>query len=142
MKPSTPERKPMHSGSCLCGGVRFEIDGPLEPIQICHCAQCRKAQGGAFGANIPVASSNYRLLAGAELLQEYESTPGKKRVFCRRCGSPLFSKRDALPGVLRVRAGTIEGALMTKPVSHAYVAHKADWWEIHDGLPQFPEGAA
>ena len=93
-----------HTGSCLCQAIRFEIDGPLEPVQICHCQQCRKAQGTPLVTNIPVATSAFRLLAGSELLAEFESSPGKKRCFCRTCGSPVISRRDDRPDVVRVRA--------------------------------------
>ena len=128
----------MYTGSCLCGAVRFEIDAELEPIQICHCGQCRKAQGSAFAANIPVPVSAYRLLSGADQLGAYESSPGKQRVFCTGCGSPLFSKRVDLPEVLRVRAGTIDGELATQVVAHFYAASKANWFELTDDLPRFP----
>jgi hypothetical protein len=73
---------------------------------------------------------------GAELMAEYESTPGKKRVFCRRCGSPVYSARSSLPGVLRIRAGLINEPLKLRPLFHAYVAHKADWYAIRDDVPQ------
>jgi len=129
----------MHTGSCLCGGVRFEIEGELESIQLCHCGQCRKAQGTPFASNIPVAASSFRLRSGAELLREFESSPGKKRIFCSRCGSPVFSKREQMPEVLRIRAGIIDGPLDTKPAAHFYTASKADWWEINDALPAFAE---
>lgn len=43
-----------HQGSCLCGGVRLPIQGPLAPIQVCHCPRCRRAQGGPVAANTPV----------------------------------------------------------------------------------------
>lgn len=126
----------MHTGSCLCNGVRFEIEGELEPIQICHCEQCRKAQGTPFASNIPVAISSFRLTDGDELLHEFESSPGKQRVFCSRCGSPIFSKRDQMPDVIRIRAGLIDGPLGTKPAAHFHVGSKADWWEIDDHLPR------
>ena len=126
----------MHTGSCLCNGVRFEIDGELAPIQICHCEQCRKAQGAPFASNIPVAVSSFRLNAGGDLLHEFESSPGKKRVFCSRCGSPVLSKRDQVPGVVRIRAGLIDGTLGVKPGAHFYVDSRADWWEINDDLPK------
>jgi hypothetical protein len=128
----------MHSGSCLCGGIRFQIDAELPPVQLCHCAQCRKAQGSAFGANLPVDRAAFRLLCGAELLKAYESSPGKQRVFCSVCGSPIYSCRDQLPGVLRVRAGLIDGPLPAGVALHFHVASKADWWTISDALPQFP----
>ena len=60
----------MIEGSCLCGGIRYQYDGEIEEISLCHCAQCRKAQGSAFAANSPVDSARFKLLAGAEPLPE------------------------------------------------------------------------
>ena len=60
----------MIKGSCLCGGVRYEYDGEIDEISICHCSQCRKAQGSAFAAVSPVATERFRILAGAELLRD------------------------------------------------------------------------
>ncbi len=128
----------MYSGRCLCGGVAFEIEGELEPIQVCHCSQCRKAQGSAFATNIPVSTAAYKLLKGAELLSSFESSPGKQRVFCKVCGSPLSSKRTDLPDLLRVRAGTIEGELATRSVTHFHYASKANWLVINDDVAKFP----
>ena len=59
----------MIEGGCLCGGVRYQYDGKIGEISICHCAQCRKAQGSAFAAVSPVATARLRILAGAELLK-------------------------------------------------------------------------
>lgn len=129
----------MQQGRCLCGGIRFQIADELAPIQLCHCGQCRQAQGGAFASNIPVAEGAFQLLAGAELLQPYESSPGKQRVFCRQCGSPVFSRHVQVPGVLRVRAGLLEGELKTRPVAHSFVASKANWWTLDDKLPRYAE---
>jgi hypothetical protein len=125
-----------YAGRCLCGGIRFEITEPLAPIQVCHCSQCRQAQGGPFATNIPVNTSAFELQAGADLITAYESSPGKTRSFCRRCGSPLFSQRASLPGVLRIRAGLMEGPLDTQLGWHIYTGSKANWWHIDDDLPQ------
>jgi hypothetical protein len=127
----------MYTGSCLCGGVRFTVKGELAPIQLCYCTQCRKAQGTPFASNTPVSTAAFNLESGAELLQSFESSPGKQRVFCGRCGSPLYSRKDSLPDVLRLRAGLLDQPLPVKPVSHAYVASKPNWWSIQDELPQF-----
>ena len=129
----------MYSGSCLCGGVQFNVKSELEPIQVCHCSQCRKAQGAPFATNIPVAALAFQLICGGELLTEFESSPGKKRVFCSRCGSPIYSSKDTLAGVVRLRAGLINEPLETKPIAHFYTASKCNWWSINDDLPQFPE---
>jgi hypothetical protein len=127
------------TGSCLCGGVAFTVNGELPAIQLCYCRQCRKAQGSAFAANIPVKAEQFQLTRGAELLQSFESSPGKQRLFCGRCGSPIMSKRESLPGIVRLRAGTLEGELPTKPGLHQRVAYKANWWTIADSLPQYPD---
>jgi hypothetical protein len=127
----------MHRGSCQCGTVRYEIHGDLGPIVLCHCGQCRKAQGSAFAANAPVRAADFVIVAGWDALAEYESSPGKTRAFCRRCGSPIFSRRDALPGVVRLRVGTLDSRIEGKPTAHIYAASKAEWDEIHDDLPQY-----
>lgn len=128
----------MHTGSCACGGVRYEIDGDLAPIQFCHCSVCRKSNGAPFASNIPVEAANFRLLSGRALLREFESSPGKTRTFCGTCGGPLHSRTVALPGVFRVRAGTLDGPVDARPGCHIYADSRADWWEIADDLPRHP----
>lgn len=127
-------------GRCLCGDVRFEIDGPLAPIQVCHCEQCRKAQGTPFATNIPVDAAAFRFTQGEELLSEFESSPGKRRAFCSRCGSPVASRRADTPRTVRIRAGTLDGLLATRPIAHFHTASKCNWWQIDDDLPRFERG--
>ncbi|MBK3845257.1 GFA family protein [Stutzerimonas xanthomarina] len=129
----------MYTGNCLCGGIKFRIESEPEPIQICHCSQCRQAQGTPFATNTPVSSAAFQLISGAELITSFESSPGKQRVFCSKCGSPIYSKKDTLPGVLRIRAGLLNEELSVKPVAHFYTGSKANWWPISDDLPQFEE---
>jgi hypothetical protein len=127
-----------YSGSCLCGSVRYRLRGPLAPIQVCHCVRCRKAQGGPFATNIPVALADFELLSGAAQLRAYESSPGKFRHFCGLCGAPVYSRRLALPGMLRVRAGLLDGDLAAAPASQAHVRERANWWPALPGLPEAP----
>ena len=129
-----------HRGSCLCGAIRFTIDGPLAPIQVCHCGQCRKAQGGPLATNIPVETARLHLEVDGEQLRRFEATPGKRRAFCATCGSPVFSERTSLPGIVRIRAGLIDEPLQARPAFHAHVASACDWWPIDDGLPCYAAG--
>lgn len=130
----------LHHGSCLCGTVRFEISGPLPAIQICHCVQCRKAQGTPFATNIPVRADALRFESGRDGVREYESSPGKLRAFCTNCGSPVYSRRPDTPDTMRIRAGTLDAPVEARPAAHFYTASKADWFEITDALPQVPGG--
>jgi hypothetical protein len=129
----------MHRGSCLCGSVRYEIDGEIGPLVFCHCRNCRKANASAFNSAAPVATDNFRLVSGREALGEFESSPGVYRVFCRGCGAPLFSRRTAMPETLRLRIGTLDTPFPGKPTAHIFTAEKAEWLEICDDLPQHPE---
>jgi len=129
----------MYTGSCLCRGIQFELDAELEPIDICHCQQCRKAQGGPFATNAPVTASALRIVRGAELLTAYESSPGKHRCFCSRCGSPIYSRRTARPDVVRIRVGVINEPLNVRPHAHYHTGSKCNWWDIDDALPRYAE---
>jgi hypothetical protein len=55
-------RAVMFTGSCLCGGVRFSVKGELQPLQLCHCAQCPKAQGSAFASALPINVNHISLV--------------------------------------------------------------------------------
>ena len=134
----------MLTGGCLCGGVRYEIAGALGPVILCHCSQCRRASGSAFAANASVRADAFRLLVGTELVREFEATPGKFRAFCGRCGSPVYARMDAWPGLRRVRLGTLDGDPGARPQAHLHVASKAPWDALaDDGLERFDaEGPA
>jgi len=125
----------MYSGSCLCGAVKFEINGPIKNIVYCHCSQCRKAQGSAYAANGNVAEKHFHFISGKKELSTYESTPGQSKYFCKHCGSPIMSKRDSIKDEVRIRLGTIESDIIEKPEAHIFVTSKANWDSITDDLP-------
>ena len=129
----------MIEGGCLCNGIRYEYDGEIHEISLCHCSQCRKAQGSAYVAVCPIDAAKFRITKGTELLKEYRAVPHKARVFCSNCGSPIYSARDDLPGVKRLRLGTIETSFRSSNAYHIYVGSKADWETIADDLPQHAE---
>jgi hypothetical protein len=124
-------------GRCLCGDVRFEIRGDLGVFTLCHCGACRKAQGSAFVAAAPVRVEDFVLLGGDGSLTAYESSPGKERVFCSRCGSPIFSRRASKADVVRIRIGTLESPVGRRPDCHIFVGDRADWDDHLDTLPAF-----
>ena len=84
----------MIRGSCLCGGVKYRIAGPLTQALNCHCTMCRKLQGAAFRSRATVKAADFAWVQGESLVTFYESSPGNHRGFCRVCGSPILSKFD------------------------------------------------
>jgi hypothetical protein len=131
----------MHKGSCLCRRVQYEVTGEIGDFGFCHCTSCRKASGTAHAANAPVQRADFLITSGAEELREFESTSGRVRVFCGRCGSPLYAYLREDVDVIRIRLGSLDTAFDKRPRAHTWVSDKAPWEPIEDSLPQFPEWA-
>lgn len=93
-------------GRCLCGAVAYTLDATPDTLSLCHCTQCRAANGSIVTPVIVADEADIAFDAPPEVT-EYESSPGKYRAFCTTCGAPIYSRRDDLPGVLRLRAGLI-----------------------------------
>ena len=128
----------MLRGSCLCGTVAYEIRAAPLIMYYCHCGTCRKATGSSFATNIAVSTKDFAIVSGREALAAFESSPNKHRYFCSRCGSPIYSHGEATKDIVSVRCGTLDGDPGVRPGIHGYVASKAPWYEITDGLPQKP----
>jgi hypothetical protein len=125
------------SGSCLCGGIRYEISGPLTDVDNCHCSMCRRHHGAAFATYAKVDPENFRWLSGEHLLNVYETSPGIGWAFCRVCGSSLgIPKRGKL---CEIALGPLESDPGVRPAAHIFVGSKAPWFEIADTLPQHHE---
>ncbi len=126
-------------GSCLCGGVRYEVDdGGFGRVVSCHCSMCRKATGAAFRTRASVRPAAFHWRAGEALVSRYQSSPGETRTFCRVCGSTLVTFVGATE--LGLPLGTLDDDPGVRPSAHVFVDSKAPWFEITDGLPKFPEG--
>ena len=127
----------MLSGGCLCGGVRYEISGPLRQALNCHCSMCRKAQGAAFRSRAVVESAHFRFAQGEQLVRYYESSPGNFRGFCSTCGAPIHSKFSNRPDILGLPLGGLDQDPGIRPALHVFVGSKAPWHQISDALPQY-----
>jgi len=123
-------------GGCLCGAVRYEATGPLRAISLCHCGQCRKWHGHA-GAYTAVDKPRLKLVQERGL-RWYRSSNFAQRGYCAECGSSLFWRHDKA-GHVAIAAGTLDGPTGVKLEKHIYAAHKGDYYDIKDGLPQFAE---
>ena len=132
------EQSPVYQGSCLCQGIRYEIQGKIGEIFQCHCQRCRKANGTAYATNASISSRDFKIVQGEHLVKKFAVT-GVYRWFCGECGSPLISSRDAQPELYRLRIGTLDTPLQQKPSMHIFAASKAERDCITDDLPQYIE---
>ena len=130
----------MVRGSCLCGGVQFEIAETGGPFELCHCSRCRKATGSAFAASLHVMREHFNLVQGRTLIRTYEAPlrerpPAYRTCFCTHCGAPVPDALSTTP-ILEVPAGSLDDDPGTRPDKHIYVELKAPWHTISDSLPQ------
>jgi hypothetical protein len=127
------------TGSCLCGCVQYEIDGPLSDVLNCHCSMCRKLHAAAFRTRAKVSTAAWKTLKGHELMRFYQSLPGEHKGFCSNCGSSLYTKFDPNPEVYGFPLGTLDTDPGDKAQRHVFVDSKAPWFDITDDLPQHSE---
>jgi len=125
------------AGSCLCGTVQYQINGPIRSAEYCHCSMCRKAHGAAFSANAEVAAADFELTQGHDWVAEYSSSPQRRKCFCGRCGSHLLIKRLDDPSTIIITLGTLEGDPGIRPARHVFVDSKASWYSLDGDLPRF-----
>jgi hypothetical protein len=124
-----------HRGSCICGDVAFEVDGPFDRFLNCHCSRCRKATGTAHSCEVIVKASAFRWLRGEGSVMRFDLPQAKSfaTAFCKQCGSPMphltRSGREAI-----IHAGAFDNPLGATPDRHVHWASRADWYCHGEGL--------
>ena len=125
-----------HTGSCLCGGVAYEVSGPLRDIIACHCEQCRKTSGHHVAAtNAPEEALT---ITNDETLAWYVSSDAAERGFCTRCGGNLFWRRKG-SGTISIFAGTLDDTSDLTLKRHIFVKDKADYVTLPQGCEAYDE---
>lgn len=125
----------MSEGSCLCGGVTFEVRGGILNPRYCHCANCRKFAGTAPAAWAMVRTEDFVLTSPEAHVTRYDSGGGL-RVFCATCGSSLWYEPKGLDEYRGVALGAFDSGHVPAPTMHLWTKSKASWVSIADGLTQ------
>jgi hypothetical protein len=128
------------TGTCMCGQVRFEVAAPLVGALYCHCTRCQRRSGTAFSMTAATVPGSFRVVEGADLIASWRPPDGWEKLFCRACGSHLYTTDPEQPEQLSVRMGAFESDPRIRPSAHEFTAYAAAWDSIlDDGLPRFPE---
>lgn len=139
-EPRAAESENAIGGSCDCGKIRYEFDGPAIRMGYCHCSRCRKARSAAYSSQAFVPIDTFRWLAGESRLRHFklDGTRHFITTFCGSCSSPMPRAFDEF-GVFMIPAGSLDQDPGIRPEAHIYVGSSASWYTIADGLPQFDE---
>ena len=127
-------------GSCLCGGVRFVLEGAPILARNCHCSRCRLARSAAHAANVMAPVDAIRVTQGQDLIGSYKLPEARffRQTFCRTGGGKV-PRHDAARGISVAPLASFDDDPGMYPQMHIFVASKAPWFEITDRLPQQAE---
>jgi hypothetical protein len=125
-------------GGCLCGAIRYRIDGRPGRSTHCHCLHCRRAGGAAFVTWVEFDAAGFRFVSGSPT--RYESRPRVTRQFCGRCGAQLTYQHADEPRIVDVTVCSLDDPEIAAPQDHVWYDRVISWVKISDGLPRYKRG--
>lgn len=123
------------TGRCLCGDVRYEWTAKPKWAAHCHCESCRRTCSAPFTSFFGIADEAWRWTGAEPRL--YESSPGVRRFFCGRCGTPMAYAADRFPGETHFYAASMDNPETYAPTAHVYVAERLSWVHLADDLREY-----
>ncbi len=127
------------SASCLCGAVRFRFVGEPLAFYQCHCTDCQKQTGSAFGLSL-VASAEHVVLISGQPREFRVSMPDgrvKRGRFCSECAARVWGEPIKWPQLRVLRPGTFQASLPFEPVGDIWTSSAQPWVALTQG-PHFP----
>ena len=127
------------TGGCLCGNIRYEFRGEVGTAGYCHCADCRRISGSAFGVSVRVAASGFRITAGAPkgFTKTGDSGRSVTRYFCSDCGCPLYTEPPLHPETIFLKAGSLDEPSLVKPDRQAWLRSRVSWAVIDPDIASY-----
>lgn len=113
-------------GGCLCGGVRYEVRGPIRDVVVCHCSHCRRTHGHV-AAYAACRSADLELVRGGAL--RWYDDGDRRRGFCTGCGASLFWRVEGRQ-TTSIAAGTLDEPTGLRTIAQIYVADAADYYDV------------
>jgi hypothetical protein len=116
------------TGGCLCGKVRYELDGQPARTVVCHCTHCQRQSGGAFSVNLLARETQLTINGELKTFEDKsESGDVVPRRFCPACGSPILTILASMPGFIAIKAGTLDDRSALKPSLELWRDSKQAW---------------
>jgi hypothetical protein len=128
-------------GGCQCRAVRYRISGEPLTVYVCHCTDCQRRSGSAFGMSMIVRKEQFEILAGTPRVYDFVEASGRRRrgAFCERCAIRLWGESMQHPDLVYVRPGSLDDTSGLEPVAHMWARSAQPWVVIPDGVLQFPQ---
>lgn len=130
----------LFEGGCQCGCCRYRIRGKSLSLFACHCHECQKQSGSAFGMALWIQPSEMTVLSG-QLAAWTRETPTGQRMrceFCPQCGTRLFHRQEARPDIVSIKPGTLDDTTSLAPVAHIWLDSAQGWSHVSGECLQYP----
>ena len=126
-------------GGCQCGAVRYRIEADPIALAICHCTDCQRQSGSAFGMSLIVPRQALVVVRGEPRSFTRPSDSGRpvECLFCAACGTRLFHRPSVMPETVNVKPGTLDDTSGLTPTLHVWTASKQPWVTIPEGVLTF-----
>ena len=127
-------------GGCQCRDIRYSVD-PAQVMTLCccHCRDCQKQSGSAFGMSLILPREAFTLKHGALMLWEDRSARGsvKRAHFCPRCGVRIFHDGGEASALVSVKAGTLDDTSVLRPAGQLWTKRAQPWLPLPDGTLRY-----
>ncbi len=125
-------------GGCQCGKVRYRLENERTVVAACHCTECQRQTGSAFGMSLIVPRESFSLSGETKTFtRPADSGATVACAFCPECGTRIFHQPSSLPDTVNVKPGTLDDPSWVEPALHLFVASKQPWTPIPEGVPRF-----
>ncbi len=127
---------PVLEGGCQCEAIRYEVVGAPKRRVVCHCTDCQRQSGSAFGMTMVVNEDDFRLKKGESKTYASKSDAGRAKLgaFCPECGTRIYHKPEWRKDTVSVKPGTLDDTRWLKPEMHLWTIRKQPWVIIPEGV--------
>ena len=127
-------------GGCLCASVRYEARPKPSTAYYCHCRDCQIGSGSAFHVAVLADQSSFRLLSGEIATYSKVADSGNKidRVFCPKCGTPVYWTGEGFPDLVVLTISSLDDADVISPSRELWTDSSVSWCRIQEGIESSP----
>jgi hypothetical protein len=124
-------------GGCLCGAIRYRVEGTPSSISICHCRSCRRASGAPAVSWFVASRSQFKLMSG--VLTIHQSSKPVQRGFCRKCGTQLTYVHESAPDTIELTTASLDEPGDFQPAKEIWLSEKLPWAAVNANLKHYSE---
>lgn len=128
------------TGGCACGAIRYTCKEQPVAMLNCHCRDCQRSSGAPFASGIVVAVSATEITGVPKAHIVRGNTGGETtRSFCAGCGTPLFTRGEAVSEFMSIRFPTLDDSSWFRPMLDIWTSRSQSWVCLSQEIPHFAE---